>query len=637
MSVVCCVNNKDILQKGHDYSNLLENNYSEDKYSTILQVSENEKLPLSQIKYSNPDFSGSFSELPITSKYAIIRKDCSPLEDYDIISRLGEGTYGKVFKVRNKTSKIIRAMKQISKYNMSDIGQNKIMEEIEILKKLNHIYIIKLYEYYVTKDFIYLINELSNEGDLQSKFSKIKIFPESIAKIIMFQIFKALQYLNEKSIIHGDLKLENILVVSYNNNDNINETKNNKKTDGFIEAIKHDMKIINEELNTLPKTNTFNKFDQKYINNFNKNLKEFKQKQNINSYGTNIKFPNNFHAISKQENKIKEGINKNKEKSNKPNIIHINSRKFHIYNYGIKLIDFGCSKIFTRTRKYFNDIVGTLVYCSPEVLLGDYDKSCDIWSCGVILYYLLSGYFPFYGQTEDGITNKIIESKFEFDIKEFNNISEEAKDLIKKCLKKDKNKRITVQQALEHPFFDEIKNVTTFTEEEKEILKKLKKLGKHSKFYQLVLTYFSYNFSDNKLLKELNQLFNKLDKKTDYKITKNELYKAFKEANIEITIKEIENIINSMDFDANGDIDYEEFIRMCIPQEKLFTENNLRKAFRMFDSENKGVITPLKIIDFIESYKAIPEELKSHIKKEIIDFAEDIMDYDDFKAFMLGF
>ena len=86
------------------------------------------------------------------------------------------------------------------------------MKEIEILKKLNYIYIIKLYEYYITDDFIFLINELSNEGDLQSKMMKIKIFPEFIVKIIMLQIFKALRFLNEKSIIHGDLKLENILV-----------------------------------------------------------------------------------------------------------------------------------------------------------------------------------------------------------------------------------------------------------------------------------------------------------------------------------------------------------------------------------------------------------------------------------------
>ena len=87
-----------------------------------------------------------------------------------------------------------------------------------------------------------------------------------------------------------------------------------------------------------------------------------------------------------------------------------------IFNYGIKLIDFGCSKIFTRTKKNFNDIIGTLVYCSPEVLSNNYNEMCDIWSCGVLMYLLLCGYFPFIGKDEEEITNKIFEGKYEFDV-----------------------------------------------------------------------------------------------------------------------------------------------------------------------------------------------------------------------------
>ena len=108
-------------------------------------------------------------------------------------------------------------------------------------------------------------------------------------------------------------------------------------------------------------------------------------------------------------------------------------KKLNIYNYGIKLIDFGCSKMFTRTKKSFSDIIGTLVYCSPEVLANYYNESCDIWSCGVLMYCLLSGYFPFRGEDEDEVTSKILSGKYEFDIEIFNNVSDEAKDLISKC------------------------------------------------------------------------------------------------------------------------------------------------------------------------------------------------------------
>ena len=562
MSIICCINNNDIT-KNDNYTRTLGNASSE-KNSSIIK-SEKEKLPISQIKYT-PEIE---EDLPITSKTIIIKKEGSPLVDYEIISHLGEGTYGKVYKVKNKHNNLYRAMKQININYISERVRNKIMEEIEILKELNYIYIIKLYEYYVTKEHIYLLSELSNEGDLQKKLDNLKVFPEFFVKIIMFQIFKALRFLNEKNIIHGDLKLENILLINYNEDINTNKkNKNkNKKEDGFIEAIKHDMKIINEK----------------------------KDKNNSN----------------------------------------IDLNQLQINNYGIKLIDFGCSKIFTRTKKNFSDIIGTLVYSSPEVLYGEYNKLCDIWSCGVIMYYLLSGYFPFEGETEEEIKSKIYESKYNFDEKYFNNISEEGKDLISKCLKNEPKQRITIEEALNHKFFDEIKVGRKITDIEKKQLTKLKKLRKKTKFYQLILTYLSYHFSDNKLLNEINQLYEKLDKNMDFQISQSEIYKAYKEAKIVIKSKEVENIINSMDFNDNGDIDYEEFVRMCIPKEKLFTEKNLENAFLMFDNEKKGFITPHKIIDFIESSQKINEELKSQIENEIIDLADEIIDLDGFKEFIL--
>ena len=251
------------------------------------------------------------------------------------------------------------------------------------------------------------------------------------------------------------------------------------------------------------------------------------------------------------------------------------------------------------------------------------------------MYYLLSGYLPFEGETEEEIKSKIFESKYNFDEKYFNNISEEGKDLISKCLKNEPKQRITIEEALNHKFFDEIKVGRKITDIEKKQLTKLKKLRKKTKFYQLILTYLSYHFSDNKLLNEINQLYEKLDKNMDFQISQSEIFKAYKEAKIVIKSKEVENIINSMDFNDNGDIDYEEFVRMCIPKEKLFTEKNLENAFLMLDNEKKGFITPQKIIDFIESSQKINEELKSQIESEIIDLADEIIDLDGFKEFIL--
>jgi len=98
-------------------------------------------------------------------------------------------------------------------------------------------------------------------------------------------------------------------------------------------------------------------------------------------------------------------------------------------------------------------IAGTPYYMSPEVLNGNYDYQCDIWSLGVLLYVLMSGYLPFQGESRNEVFDKIQNAKYHFKHKEFDTCSDEVKDLIVQMLTIDPKRRISAKDALKHPWF----------------------------------------------------------------------------------------------------------------------------------------------------------------------------------------
>jgi calcium-dependent protein kinase len=125
-------------------------------------------------------------------------------------------------------------------------------------------------------------------------------------------------------------------------------------------------------------------------------------------------------------------------------------------NNPIKIVDFGLSQ-YINLRQSLNSKVGSSLYVSPEVLAGNYNEKCDIWSAGIIIYILLSGEPPFYGPNDDTIYAKIKSLKYTFPEEKWKNISKEAKDLISNMLIKQE-KRFSASQVLQHPWFNLIKD-----------------------------------------------------------------------------------------------------------------------------------------------------------------------------------
>ena len=142
-----------------------------------------------------------------------------------LIKSIGKGTMGEVFLSSKKDSKEYYATKKIKK-EYADRPQVKkyFINEITILKKLKHNKIVRLIELKQTPSHYYIVMEYCNGGSLLSCLKKYmtlykKPFSEEIAQYLMRQIVSGVKYIHEKGIIHRDLKLDNILVKFYSEDD----------------------------------------------------------------------------------------------------------------------------------------------------------------------------------------------------------------------------------------------------------------------------------------------------------------------------------------------------------------------------------------------------------------------------------
>ena len=282
----------------------------------------------------------------------------------------------------------------------------------------------------------------------------------------------------------------------------------------------------------------------------------------------------------------------------------------------VKLIDFGLSRKYSKAES-MHTIVGTPYYIAPEVLKGEYNYKCDIWSIGAITYIMLSGSPAFNGSTNNEIFNKIINEPLSFPSEKWDKISKNAKDFISKCMEKDPNKRIEASEGVEHPWFNTInKEAQQFLNNE--VLINLKNFSCPTHFKKLVLHYMTNKVSE-KEIKELQNAFYAIDKEHTGTIEVSELKDAFNQMGIKVSSNELKQIFKEASEQNNSRIEYSEFIMATMNSKKLIKKEQLIKAFNYFDVDNNGSIDKNDIINALlrNGKKIINEDEIEKIIKEV--------------------
>ena len=229
----------------------------------------------------------------------------------------------------------------------------------------------------------------------------------------------------------------------------------------------------------------------------------------------------------------------------------------------MKIIDFGTSKLF-KPNEELRDKMKFTPYVAPEALKSEcYDNLCDIWSCGIIMYFLLTGHTPFDGYTKEQIDTKLSFGIIPYSNPIFDQLSKDGLNLLKSLLCFDQKERFSAQRALEdiwivkftHKIEFEAKGLT-------ESLSHLHQFNSKINFQRAVLSLIAKRLTTKENENKLREIFKMIDVNNDGQLSKEELLEGYKmlTGDENIAKEQVDHIMENIDVNQNGTIDYNGFI-----------------------------------------------------------------------------
>ena len=401
-------------------------------------------------------------------------------KNYEFISMLGNGSFGKVRLYRDRNYKeLLFAIKTLKKEGISSYHFNLLKREVDILSNMDHPNIVKYFGIFEDDFFIHIVMEYLKGQDLYKIISlkNYTDFGENNMGQIIHQLLKALSFIHSKNIIHRDIKPENIL---------------------------------------------------------------FSDKRNL---------------------------------------------------FSLKLIDFGLA-----TSEQEKKTVGTPMYMSPEMIDGNGTYVSDIWSVGVIVYQMLTGKLPFEGKGDDNnelLYERIKNDPYNKEFLEDIECSDDIKDFIDKTLEKDAKKRMTVDEALNHPW---IKKYRITSLDPSLINENSIQLFMHfarRPTLQKEIYYFLAKISNESDIAKYKNIFNFFDFNNKGALSKEDLKEGLEKNKIEIDEDTLDIIFDGLDFHNNGRISYSEFLSAMVSSKDFNKEEKIKSVFNLLkeSEQNNNYIT----------------------------------------------
>jgi len=395
-------------------------------------------------------------------------------DDYNVKDKvLGSGYNGVVRLAIDKVAEKEQhyAVKAFKLSNITADKRQQLDSEVAVFLGMDHPHVARLFDVYETDEYLHLVMECLEGGELFDRVTERKRYSEQDAAEAARQMLLALNYLHSHGIVHRDLKLEN-----------------------FLYDFKH---------------------------------------------GDHL-----------------------------------------------KLIDFGFSKVWDPNIK-MHVSCGTLSYVAPEVLDKSYTKQCDLWSLGVIAFILLAGYMPFSG-SEQVQKAKISAGEYTLKKERWSTVSEEALGFVQALLQVNPDKRLTAEQALEHPWIRQ-RHAQVQMDIDSSIVEGLRQFGQASKFRRCCMEMMAWSLSNEERAK-VREYFVSMDKNKQGTITLLELKQVMMDK-FHISDAETKQVFEALDTNQDDTIHYSDFLAAMLNTRIAMHDDLLRSAFRRFDTDSSGFIT----------------------------------------------
>lgn len=461
-------------------------------------------------------------------KARIVDNEGKVLEDYFDLPKtaaLGEGGYAEVRIGTNKFTGDQRAIKNILKSRLKE--PTMLRDEVDIMQRLDHPNIVKLFQCFEDARAVYLVMELCAGGELFDRITAEGKLTEKDSAVIMQQILHAICYCHEVGVAHRDLKPENFLLL----------------------------------------------------------------------------------------------------------------KKGPLAGNTLKVIDFGLARTFDpdtlgggEADEAFSTKTGTAYYVAPEVLSSShFGPQIDLWSCGIVMYILLTGKLPFSG-TQEQVLSKVKKGKIKFPKEFWEGISTDAVDLIKNLTRMEPSERLTAQESLHHTWILHQAPQASHHPLQRSHVDNLLMFRGANKVKKTALL-VAARYMKEEQLEELREVFNDLDTEGNGILSFAELRLGLQQ----VGTQDMDDALSALDEDDSGSVDYTEFLASTLARRQFAEESVAWAAFRVFDRDDDKRISLQEltmVLHETDAHLKVGHESVQQLMQEVDKNGDGYIDFDEFKALL---